>query len=164
MDTRTRDTGPGGTWIARTHGRRSNHRSLAARALARARFESAGRRYGGHSGGVTPVPIPNTEVKPACVSASTGVGDPLGNLIRRLHSFLAFTARPSLRPATSGGRFASYRRVPTVVSARSASPVHVGTKIALALRSGLQSQSGAEIYHTQTYSRTINTGLDTVAF
>ena len=28
---------------------------------------------GGHSGGVTPVPIPNTEVKPACADGTWGV-------------------------------------------------------------------------------------------
>ncbi len=42
-------------------------------------FDSADRR-GGHSGGATPVPIPNTADKPASVPASTGVREPLGKL------------------------------------------------------------------------------------
>ena len=40
-----------------------------------------------------PVPIPNTEDKPACVSGSTGVGDPLGNAIRCPHSYHVMPSR-----------------------------------------------------------------------
>ena len=31
-------------------------------------------RFGGHGGGVPPVPIPNTEVKPASADGTWGVG------------------------------------------------------------------------------------------
>ena len=51
------------------------------------RFDSVGQHYGGHSGEVPPVPIPNTEVKLACVPHSTGVGDPLGVVVRRPYSY-----------------------------------------------------------------------------
>ena len=51
------------------------------------RFDSATRHYSGHSGGVTSVPIPNTANKPTCVPPSTGVGDPLGNVVRRSLSY-----------------------------------------------------------------------------
>lgn len=91
------ETGPGVNWTTRTHGSAPYTETGVTRSLERVwRFESVARRYGGHSGGVPPVPIPNTEDKPACVSVSTGVGDPLGNLIRRLHSyFITHQREPS---------------------------------------------------------------------
>lgn len=49
---------------------------------------------GGHSGGATPVPIPNTEDKPASVPGSTGVREPLGTPVRRLPFILSFVFRP----------------------------------------------------------------------
>ena len=75
---RRRDAGPGANWIARAT------RSSIPPTTAQSRFESASRRRGGQSGGGTPVPIPNTEVKPASVPASTGVREPLGTAVRRL--------------------------------------------------------------------------------
>ena len=77
----------GGNWIARTHGSRYRHRGPRERF----RFESGSRREGGQSGGVTPVPIPNTEVKPTSVPGSTGVSDPLGTAVRRLPIHTTFT-------------------------------------------------------------------------
>ena len=67
---------------------------------------------GGHSGGVTPVPIPNTEVKPASADGTWGVApwesrtSPESFCIRALHRYGAglvyVTARPdAMRRATS---------------------------------------------------------------
>ena len=43
--------------------------------------------FGGHSDEVPPVPIPNTVVKLVSVPRGTGVGDPLGVVVRR-HPFI----------------------------------------------------------------------------
>ena len=43
--------------------------------------------FGGQSDEVPPVPIPNTAVKLVSVPRSTGVGDPLGVVVRR-HPFI----------------------------------------------------------------------------
>ena len=82
---------------------------------AQLRFESAGRHRGGHSGGATPVPIPNTEVKPASVSASTGVREPLGIPTRRLstHTIRTHRERP---PRISLSTYARRAPTPAVVA------------------------------------------------
>ena len=46
--------------------------------------------FGGHSDEVPPVPIPNTEVKLVSVPRRTGVGDPLGSVVRRHPFILSF--------------------------------------------------------------------------
>ncbi len=81
------------------------------------RFDSVDRRYGGHSGGVPPVPIPNTEDKPACVSVSTGVREPLETPIRRPHSYSDFHPTRSTSYMWGFSHFRRSASVPT--SARS---------------------------------------------
>jgi hypothetical protein len=55
---------------------------------------------GGQSGGVPPVPIPNTEDKPVCVSSSTGVREPLGKTIRRPTHTSYHTRRADASPSS----------------------------------------------------------------
>ena len=76
------------------------HRSLHEES----RFEPESRHKGGQSGGETPVPIPNTEVKPTSVPGSTGVRDPLGTAGRRLstHTGEFPHTRPTLSDSPSG--------------------------------------------------------------
>ena len=59
------------------HRRRLHHRGSSPRVGVKAAIAA----------GFTPVPIPNTEVKPASVPVSTGVREPLGNSVRRLYSY-----------------------------------------------------------------------------
>ena len=102
----------GGNWIAHIHGRKNHrHRRLCHGSWRESRFDSESRRKGGHSGGATPVPIPNTEVKPTSVPGSTGVSDPLGTAVRRLPIHPGEYSHPDFRPTDtmSVGCFHVYR-------------------------------------------------------
>jgi hypothetical protein len=75
-------TSPGAIWIARIHGHHIDHRYRCREHRSRRGSSPRVGVKAATAAGSTPVPIPNTEVKPACVPASTGVGDPLGKLPR----------------------------------------------------------------------------------
>jgi hypothetical protein len=87
--------------------------------------------YDGHSGGVTPVPIPNTEVKPACVAFCTVVREPTGIWLRCRHPIL-FLLLLHFHPSTDE-RMAFWARGFSVATARPLADVRLARLMSRAL-------------------------------
>src|SRR6266508_5924812 len=74
----TSDKDPGTKAATRVH--RSPHNALIEMLIYRAPFWRGQQWFDGQSGGDTPGPIPNPEVKPAHVPCGTTVREPVGSL------------------------------------------------------------------------------------
>ena len=114
---RLNETSPGAIWIARTHG--DYHQPTDARCIDCGSIPQVGVKAA-IAAGFTPVPIPNTEVKPASVPVSTGVRESLGNSVRRLHSYSRWTFPPHSSASNSHNAVRGFLHVSRGVATRSA--------------------------------------------